>query len=178
MISNEVAHKHAWVARAIVGSLMLVLAFVGLVLTQIERTAAWDYWRGVAVGYALLSLSLSWYMRARGLRASLFTIWHEVWHWAGLLAAIYLTTIFLKIGFFARFPASVIVITLLALATFLAGVYIEPTFVVMGIILGLLGLSVAYVEVYLYNVIIPAAVVLMVGGFWIVHKLHRRRRSH
>ena len=46
--------------------------------------------------YAVLSIFLSWYLRAR--QPVLATIWHEFAHWGGLVLAVYLISIFVDIG--------------------------------------------------------------------------------
>lgn len=56
------------------------------------------------------------------------TIWHELVQWFGLALAVYLVSIFVNIGLIGRFEAGLVVLTMLALNTFITGIYVESTF--------------------------------------------------
>jgi hypothetical protein len=55
--------KHPWMARLCVAAIMLMLAFVGMMITHVKTSEGWDYWRWTVGIYALLALWLSWYMK-------------------------------------------------------------------------------------------------------------------
>jgi hypothetical protein len=165
--------KHPWIARLSVGIAILVLAFLGLVITEIRTTGGWHYWRWAVPIIALLALWLSWYLRRQKSSLSPVTIWHEVVHWAGLIASVFVLSIFVHIGIIGRFEAALCVLTLLAQAVFLAGIYIESTFLFIGVILGLFTVGVAFLEEYLYAIAIPiliAGAAGIIGLIWYTHK--------
>ena len=58
------------------------------------------------------------------------------------------------------------VVTVLSGLTFLAGIYIEPTFLITGIALGLLVLGIGYLNQYLYAIIFPLILVAIVALFF------------
>ncbi len=70
--------------------------------------------------------TLSWHVKKKGWRTTLVTLWHEAAHWAGLIASIFIAAYFVRIGMIGRFEASLLTLLLLALATYLAGVYSKP----------------------------------------------------
>ena len=84
-----------------------------------------------------------------------------------------LALILVDMGFMSRFQASLEVLILLALATFLAGVYTEPTFIVVGIALGFMVLGVAFVNRYFYILLLPAIALAIFFIFWMA----RRKKS-
>ncbi|HSX14084.1 MAG TPA: hypothetical protein VLE96_06680 [Chlamydiales bacterium] len=165
--------RHPWRARLIVGILMLFLAFLGMVITDIFKTGGWDYWKWVVGIYALLALWLSWYIRRNQEILSPITLGHELMHWIGVVATVFIVSYFVSIGIVSRYVAGIFDLTLLSLGVFLAGIYIESTFILVGIVLGLLALFSAFVTEYLYAVIIP----ILIGGaiviaimIWLSHQ--------
>lgn len=153
---------------------MLLLGFVGVVVTDFAKNGAWNYWRFISVVYALISLALSWHLRRKGWRNTAVTLWHEVAHWAGLVGAIFICSYFVRIGLVGRFEASLLALLLLALATFLAGIYIEPSFVILGITLGAFAAGIAFVDEYLYGLVLPITVAIGVLLAFLIHRAHKK----
>ena len=87
----EPIKRHPFKPRMICGLLMLALGFIGVVVTDIKKNGAWEYWRILAIVYALISLGLSWHLKKQGWKTTILTIWHEIAHWAGLV------TVFLEL---------------------------------------------------------------------------------
>lgn len=153
---------------------MLALAFIGLVFTNVSHDKGWIYWKWVSPVYGLLALWLSWYLRRKKEVVSTIQLWHELLHWVGLILSVFLVSEFVDIGILSRFLASLNVLTLLTLSIFLAGVYIEISFLPLSFFLGFFTWGVAWMEQYLYLLLIPVALIVIAVSFWI----SRRRRQH
>jgi len=169
--------KHPWQARLAVGLIMLALAFLGMVTTDVHSTGGFDYWKWIIPVYALLALWLSWYMKRQMETVSAITLVHELGHWAGLVAAVFLVSLYVKLGIVSRYAAGFFDLTLLSLAVFLAGVYIEKTFLFIGLVLALFAILAAWVVEYLYAFTIPILIagVAIVGLMvWHSHKKHNQ----
>lgn len=171
-------NRHPWRARLIVGILMLFLAFLGVVSTDIFKSGGWDYWKWVVGIYALLALWLSWYIRRRQDVLSPITLGHELIHWIGVVAAVFMVSYFVSIGIVSRYVAGIFDLTLLSLGVFLAGIYIESTFILIGIVLGILALFSAFMAEYLYAIMVP----ILIGGaivigimVWLSHQKAKRQ---
>jgi hypothetical protein len=177
-METETPPSHPWKVRFGVSMAMLILAVLGMVVTDLKIDGSWLYWRIMTPVYALLSIGLSLYMRRKKLRDEIFTIWHEILHWIGLVLAIYLVSTLVQIGFISRFQAGVEVLILLAMATFLAGIYIESTFLVTGITLGLLVIGVGYLDQYLYAILIPLILIALVALFWTARRKINKKSSY
>lgn len=160
--------------RMLVGLLMLALGFIGVVVTDIKKDGAWEYWRVLAVIFALLSLGLSWHLKKQGWKTTILTIWHEIAHWAGLIGAIWIASYLVHIGLIGRFEASLLTLLLLALTTFLAGIYIEPTFIFVGLLLGGFAISIGFIDTYLYNILLPATLVTAILLIAFLHHAHKK----
>lgn len=164
--------SNTWRVRFIIGFLMLAIAFVGMIFTNISSQGGWIYWRTMTPVYALLSIGLSLYLRNMKFSETVTSIWHEIWHWFGLLLAVFLLSKLVDMGFMNHLQAGVQVLLLLALATFLAGVYIESTFLVVGILLGLMIWTVGLLNLYLYAFAL-LGIVLFVIVFYVVSKMKK-----
>ena len=161
---------HPWRARFIVGVLMILLSLGGLITATLRQDGAWNYWRVMVPVFALLCLFLSWYLRSKEHSFSLVHIWHEIVHWVGLLLAVYLVSVFVNLGIVGRFGASLEVLTLLAFALFTAGIYIEFSFMPIGILLGLFAAGAGLIAEYLYTVMIPLTIVALICFYFLVRK--------
>lgn len=154
--------KHPWKARLGVGITMLLLAFLGMVIVDITKGGGWDYWKWIVPVYAILALWLSWYIRRNATTVSPITLIHEIFHWLGLIAAVFLVSFFADLGIISRFIAGLFDLTLLSLAIFLAGIYIESTFLFIGLFLGALATVSAVVVQYLYAILIPLTLGILI----------------
>jgi hypothetical protein len=166
--------KYPWKARLFVGITMLVLAFIGIVITDLRLSGGWDYWKWTIPIYALLALWLSWYERRTQETLKPITLWHEVLHWLGLFGAIALVEVYVQMGLLSRSVASLIALTLLSLTIFIGGVYIEPTFLLIGALLALFAAGVAIAIKFLYAFTIPA---LIIGAIIIYYMIRRSNRE-
>jgi len=149
---------------------MLLLAFIGVVLTDVRKDGAWSYWVYVVFLYAALSLGYNLYSRGRQWKTTLHTFWHELWHWVGLFLCVSLISFMVKIGIISRFLASLEMLVLLGLTTYLIGVYFDKIFIPIGIVLGLFAASIALFDQYLYLISIPLLAIGIGIIIWIVHQ--------
>ncbi len=161
---------HPWKARFIVSLIMLSLGFVGLIIANVKQSGALAYWRVIAPVYGLLAIGLSWYLRHRVEEFKPLHLLQEVCHWAAAVGGVYLLNLFVSVGILGRFEAALTVIVMLGLATFLAGLYIETTLVVVGILLGLFAAGVAIIDEYLYSIMIPATIAAFILLFWLTRR--------
>ena len=98
------------------------------------------------------------------------TIWHELAQWFGLILAVYLISTFVNIGLMGRFEAGLVVLTLLALTIFIAGIYVETTFILIGLLLGIFAAGAAVLAAYIYTIMLPLTVAVAIGLVWVARK--------
>ena len=158
---------HPWKARLGVGILMLVLAFIGMVLTDTRAQGGWGYWKWIVPVYALLALWLSWYVKWQQQTVRAITIGHEVLHWVGLILSIFMVSYLVHLGTISRFIAGIFQRILLSLSVFLAGIYIESTFIVVGVVLAIFALLTALLVQYIYVVVSVVVAAILIAGAWI-----------
>lgn len=173
-MDSQKTQGSAFKIRLIIALIMLALGFIGVIVTDIKKEGGWYYWRILAVIYALLSLGLSWHLKKRGWKTTLINIGHEIAHWAGLIGAIFIASYFVQVGMIGRFEASLLTLLLLALATYLAGIYIETTMLVIGIMLGAFAAAIAFVDEYLYNILLPLTLIVAIILILFFHHAHKK----
>ena len=169
--------KHPWQARLGVGIAMLFLAFLGMIVTDVRATGGWDYWKWMVPVYAILALWLSWYVRRQTQAVSPITLGHELLHWIGLVLAVFLVSYLVHLGTISRVIAGIFDLVLISFAVFLAGIYIERTFILIGVILGIFALLAATVVQYLYGflvIFLVAGALVTAITVWISHKTFKR----
>lgn len=167
------ANHAAWRMRIVIGSIILLCSFIGLVIGNLWNGGSLFYWRWMAPIFALLCLWLNWFLRRKNHSLSLTTIWHELFHWVGVLMTIYLVSLFTRSGLIGNIVESLVVMAILALSIFLIGIYTEWSLIPVGIILGVFTAGAAFAEAYLYTIMLPFFFVgLCIFGL-VVHFLHQ-----
>ena len=156
--------------RLCIGLLMLALSFIGLMISNTSENGAWIYWRAMVFVFAVLSIFLSWYLRSKQRVNMPSTIWREVVQWVGLGFAVYLISIFVNVGVIGQFQAGLMTLTLLALNTFTTGIYVEATFLAIGVALGLFALAAAIFIKYVYTIMLPITIGVVLLLIWISRK--------
>jgi hypothetical protein len=155
--------KMSWAIACI----MLLLGFIGVILTNVKKEGAWTYWQYIVFVFALLSLAYNLASKREKYRSAFYTFWHELLHWVGLILCFLLLSFMVKIGIISRFTASLEILMLLALTTYLVGVYFDKIFIGIGIVLGLFAASIALFEQYLYIIIIPLVIIAIGVLVWL-----------
>jgi hypothetical protein len=149
----------------IIGCVLLLLGFIGVILTDVLKDGAWMYWLFVVFFYAAFSLGFNLYSKAN--RTMVYTLGHEIGHWIGVFLCLLLIFFMVKIGIVSRFLASLQLLTLLGLSTYLIGVYFNRIFIPIGLALGLFAASIAFFDQYLYLIIIPLIAIAIGIILWI-----------
>ena len=161
--------KRRWRARLLVCAIMLLLAFITVGLVYFHSTNYWFYSKVLAGSYAVLSIWLFWYLNRGSGNFNGASVGHQIFHWLGLLVALYLVDLFVSSGVMNSLSAGVVTLTLLALTIYLIGVYSDITFIFIGIMLAVLAYCLTYVQAYLSIIMIPVIILAAVIIFFIVH---------
>jgi hypothetical protein len=153
---------------------MLLLALFGVAYTNFARQAMTSYWIALAPLFGLICVAARW-RAVEGSQSHMRLIGTQVIHWAAVVFAMYLVFVADVKQMMSDFASSLMVLTVLALGTFTAGVHIAAWRVcLVGIVLGLGVPAIAWFEertflVLLLTLVLFAAVVV----FFVLD--HRRR---
>ena len=77
-------------------------------------------------------------------------------------------------GIIGRFEAGLFVLTMVSFNLFILGIYIEMTFLFIGLILALISMGAGVFAEYLYTIIIPLSILLIVLFFFYLKKAKKR----
>ena len=163
-----------WKARLVVSLIMLALAFVSLVILKIQYNAYWVFTCIMAAIDAILSIWLVWYVKRNDGSSFPGNMWHLILHWIGLIAVMYLIAVFINRGVISHAEAGLFALLILALTLYLAGIYTDTTFMLIGITLAILAAGTILVKAYLWLVMIPVIIVVALIIFVIVARDRRK----
>lgn len=160
-------HVRAWIFCA-----MLVLALVGMGLTMSREDGGWEFWIFLLAFYAGVSIFWAW-QRAKQKQEPVWKMVRtQVFHWCSVLLTFGILVLFERTEIISREATADVALLMLALACILAGVHFEWTFLLVGIVLGVMAISLSYLEqFFVWLIMIP---VIIVAG-WSYLKIRKRR---
>ena len=145
---------------------MLVAIFIiaggGVAITDMSPSWGYWFWLGLVPLLAITSLYRSWADERGGEGGVFWTLRVQILHWLGLLGA--LEIVFLLYTFTNRIDAAqagLVSLLVVALSTFLAGIHFHWHFTVLGIMLALSTLAMAWIEASVW-VVIPLVFIAIV----------------
>jgi hypothetical protein len=127
----------SWKIAMVVAAIMVVLAVLGVALTQAKSSAASVYWLSLTPVYGLLCVGTAWSRSLVGGAFDRTLILRQLFHWLGIGIALMLDFFILKTGQMSEQGTGWTALLLLALGCYLAGVHLEWLFVLVGVILTL-----------------------------------------
>ena len=146
---------------------MLGLALFGVAYTNFARHAMTNYWIILAPIFALVSVAARW-RAVEGGHHRLQLIGSQALHWAAVIFAMYLVFVADVKHMMSDDASALMVLTVLALGTFTAGIHVAAwRLCLVGIVLGLGVPAIAWFEertlfFFLLIVVLLAAVVVFV----------------
>ena len=130
-------------------AVLLFLSVLGVAITDAFETMSHWYWTAMVPVFFGACLYLEWQTSLESGVPTKTIVLKQIQHWLGLLAGIYLTFFLREIGSLDNQTTGLILLLLLGLTTFLAGVTMGWLFRLLGIFLGISLIFVAYTEHYL-----------------------------
>ena len=147
--------------------LLLVLAVIGVGITDYSPADAHKYWIFMVLVCAATSL-LAGLSQSRGhqSRHSLSWVGVQLLHWSACIAAVLIVYSLVHAGRINNADAGLVLLLLLALTVFLNGAQMGPYFYLLGALLGFMTVTMAYIEQYIWFILIAAVVVMIVAIYW------------
>ena len=161
-----------WKVRVYVGCIMILSAFSGLIFSEIKKDASWNYWRILCVLFAVCSVGLNTFIRKMEKVSFLGNLWHEIFHWLGLIVCLGILSIMVNVGVLDKFQSSIAILMLLALTSYIAGIYTDITLAFVGGSIAVIALGLTVVSAYLYPVLVPLIFLLGFSLWLYLRKKH------
>ena len=127
--------------------------------------------------FAIAAIILEWSRYIKGEIDGFHFFRQQVLHWLAVFIAFKVIFVLLQIGRLPANGAAFVLMTIMSLSTFLAGVYIGWRFLVLGIFIALATVIAAYLEAYVW-VLIPIAIAIIFVGVYISWREFKVLRSH
>jgi hypothetical protein len=151
---------------------LIALSTIGIGITNSWPVESFWFWAAMVPVFGLTSIYLGWSKARQRGEGVARIIRIQVLHWVGLLAALFLIYYLLDpTGRIDYNQLAFITLLALALTTFLAGVHFDWRFMVVGIILGLAVAGAAFLEQFIWVIIIPIVAAIGLVVFWWQRKL-------
>jgi hypothetical protein len=166
-VSKDSAIKKGWRHRflgiyEIVIIVLIALSIIGIGITDFSPAASYKYWVAMVPIFCGACLILEW-SRVRGKGAKWTTILRtQLLHWVGLLVAVRLVFEMLHKGRLDNENTGLVILLLLALSTFIAGIHLGWRLCVVGGFLGAALVAATYLEEYVWLLLIIGLAVLAI----------------
>ena len=167
--------RGSFVARELPYILLLALAIIGIAYTSVAADSSVAYWKVLAPVFAIVCIVSQWSRVPAGGGAKTRLIIVQLVHWGAFLFTILLVFLPGVQMTLTSVLSAQIILYLLALSTFLAGLYnLSWQLIAVGMLMALSVPAIAYVQrSVLIGMVIAAAVVLVI----LAYVFQRRRGS-
>lgn len=149
----------------IVFSALIILAVIGVVVTDISPASAHGFWVGTLIIYACTVIFCGRKFAVAQERSLGNFVLQQVIHWGGALVAILSVYTMVHTGTLTFSEAGSIMLLVLGLATFLAGLHAGWRFYVLGALLIGATVVMAYIEEFMWIIVLVAVAILAITYF-------------
>jgi hypothetical protein len=141
---------------------LILLSIIGIGITDFSPADSYKYWVAMVPIFCGACLILEW-SHARGKGAKWSTMLRtQLLHWIGLLVAVRLVFEMLHKGRLDNENTGLVILLLLALSTFIAGIHLGWRLCLVGGFLGAALVAATYLEEYVWLLLIIGLAVLVI----------------
>lgn len=146
---------------------LIVLAVIGVGITDYSPSDAHRYWLFMIFVCATVTIS-STLPKSRGQGGKQYVTRFAVQalHWSACLAAVLITYALIHNGRLNNADAGLVILLLLSLTVFLDGAHVGRYFYLLGTLLGLVTLVMAYVEEFIWIILTLSVCTMLVAIYW------------
>ncbi|MFT3883750.1 MAG: hypothetical protein QM703_29485 [Gemmatales bacterium] len=155
----------SWRWGTVVAVIMIVLALIGVALTSSNSHHAVNYWIWLAPVYGILCIGTAWRRGSEGLKNDMSTVMQQILHWLGIGVAMFLEFTIRSTGEETATASAFNAVLILALGCYLAGIHLEGSFIIVGLLLTMIMIVIAKAEQYQWIIFVAGGLVLagMIG---------------
>ena len=165
---------HYGKTRLLVALILMAVAFWGVMLNEIASETAWRYWKVASLFFAAVCLGLNTFLRTKENVPFFSSFFHDILHWLGFLLAVFLLSLMVDLGIIGSYVSSLVLLLLLGLCCYLAGIYQDITFVFIGIAFSCIAALLCFATMYLYPLVI---LICVLGVALLALFLHKKRKE-
>lgn len=139
---------------------LMALAVIGVGITYFIPDKSYRYWLAMIPVFGIGCTSIEWSRLRRQDLGIWKTLRNQLIHWFGVLVSVYLVHMLLNIQQLTKQNAGLIVLLVLALGTFLAGIQLGWRLFVLGVFLWVILVMAAYLQGSLWVMILIGVVMI------------------
>ena len=139
---------------------LMALAVIGVGITYFVPDKSYRYWLAMIPVFGIGCTSIEWSRLRRQDLGIWKTLRNQLIHWFGVLVSVYLVHMLLNIQQLTKQNAGLIVLLVLALGTFLAGIQLGWRLFVLGVFLWVILVMAAYLQGSLWVMILIGVVMI------------------
>ena len=165
-----------WKIEFILLTLMLLVALVGMAVTQASVSGAWEYWLFAVVLFGGVGTFRDFKWARQAHKPVWASLAKQILHWAVLLLVMKALFWMERYNAISREAASLSAILLLATTSIHAGVHFHWTFAIVGVVLAVMSVVVGVLE---QSMLLSSLIILPLvlgGAFLIMLKLKKATR--
>ncbi|MFZ0243820.1 MAG: hypothetical protein WAL90_19425 [Desulfobacterales bacterium] len=145
---------------------LMTLAVIGVGINYFLPAKSYTYWMTMVPVFGIACTSMEW-SRLRRQELGLWkTIRNQIYHWFGVLVAVYLVHLLFNIQQLTIQNAGLIVLLVLGLGTFLAGVQLGWRLFLLGVFLWIILVMAAYLQGSMWILILVGLLIIAILIYW------------
>ena len=169
----QVQPRSGFLVRELPYLILLALAVVGIVCTSVSPDASVSYWKVLAPLFAIVCIYSQWSRVPAGGGAKTRLIIVQLFHWGAFLLTILILFLPHVQNMVNSLVSAQIVLYLLALSTFLAGLYNTSwQLIAVGVLMALAVPAIALLQQTVLLVVVIAAALAVVIGAFLLRRRH------
>ena len=178
MNSNSTSPTAAhWLRRILlkeaVLSSLLIFCFIGIAYTNFGSTDSMNYWLWMIPVFAFAAILTEWTRYRQGKITGWQFTYQQALHWGAVFLAFKVVFILLSLGRLPNAGAAFMLMMLMSLASFLAGIYIGWQFILLGAFIALATVLAAYVETFVWILIPITLILIAIIIAWGIHEFRQ-----
>jgi hypothetical protein len=150
----------SWKIASVAAIIMVLLALVGIGMSNADPRVVATYWISLVPIYGLLCIATAWRMTPPGTSFGRAEITRQVLHWLGIAIALAVDYAIRGSGQEAGLAAGLNAMLLLALGCYLAGVHLQWLFGIVGVLLVVAGFVVVKFNEYMWLIFVVGAIAI------------------
>ena len=166
-----------WKVELILLTIMMLVALVGMAVTQASVNGAWEYWLFAVILFGGIGTLRDFKWARQAKKPVWASLIKQILHWAVLLLVMKALFWMERYNAISRESASLAAILLLSTTSIHAGVHFHWTFAIVGVVLAIMSVAVGVLE---QSMLLSSMIILPLvlgGAFLIMLKLRRATRK-
>ena len=173
---SQTLMSRSWKIVSAVAVIMVLLALLGVALTNANSTWAPRYWIWLVPVYGVLCIGTAWARAWSDKNSRKIEVIRQLLHWLGIGVALAVEHLIRGTGEETTTAAGLNALLLLGLGCYLAGVHLEWIFAIVGMLLTVILIVIAKAEQYEWILFVVGgiAVAALIGIWWLMSRRQSR----